>query len=63
MGRILIYAAFIIALVLITFFGLGPVLFADGTTTERVNTLWVVILLYVVAIATFYIIYKKIKKY
>ncbi|MDF2986297.1 MAG: hypothetical protein K0R50_1807 [Eubacterium sp.] len=31
---------------LVTFFGLGPVLFADGTMNERILTLVVVILIY-----------------
>ena len=32
----------------VTFFGLGPVLFADGSDTERMMTLAVVILIYIV---------------
>lgn len=32
--------------ILVTFFGLGPVLFADGSLNERILTLVVVILIY-----------------
>ncbi|MFZ3589486.1 DUF6954 family protein [Bacillus sp. DJP31] len=39
---------FSILYLLITFFGLGPVLMADGSMQERVITLAVVVLLYVV---------------
>ncbi|MBM7684352.1 DUF6954 family protein [Defluviitalea raffinosedens] len=35
-----------IALVAVTFFGLGPVLLADGSKTERLLTLLVVLALY-----------------
>jgi hypothetical protein len=38
----------VIVFALITFFGLGPVLLADGSTSERLMTLLVVILLYLV---------------
>lgn len=35
------------AFILVTFFGLGPVMFADGSMGERVLTLVVVIVLYI----------------
>jgi len=41
---------FVVLLLAITFFGLGPVLLADGTVQERLFTLVVVILLYLVVI-------------
>jgi uncharacterized membrane protein len=44
--RIVMYSIAIIAFLLVTFFGLGPVLLADGTRSERIVTLIVVILLY-----------------
>jgi membrane protein DedA with SNARE-associated domain len=34
------------AFILVTFFGLGPVLFADGSMGERLVTLLVVVLIY-----------------
>jgi len=37
-----------IVFALVTFFGLGPVLLADGPMNERLMTLLVVVLLYVV---------------
>ncbi|HEY9060011.1 MAG TPA: hypothetical protein VIO64_05830 [Pseudobacteroides sp.] len=43
---ILMAAAFL----LVTFFGLGPVLLADGPDSERVATLAVVILIYAVLV-------------
>jgi hypothetical protein len=42
----LIYFIFIIIYMGVTFFGLGPVLFADGTIQERVMTLGVVLGIY-----------------
>jgi hypothetical protein len=48
MARVVIYAVLIIGLILNTFFGLGPVLFADGTSNERLITLAIVITIYFV---------------
>ncbi|WP_423230741.1 DUF6954 family protein [Alkalibaculum bacchi] len=36
----------VIAFLLVSFFGLGPVLMADGVLTERLITLFIVLLLY-----------------
>ncbi|SFD84438.1 hypothetical protein SAMN05216378_1700 [Paenibacillus catalpae] len=53
---ILLLAVFL----LVTFFGLGPVLFADGSMTERTITLSVVIIIYfVIALLTYWIFRKK----
>lgn len=60
--RILLYSAFIILILLVSFFGLGPVLFADGTRTERILTLLVVVALYIVIFVVFYFINKRIRK-
>ncbi len=46
--KILLYIIVAIAFLLVTFFGLGPVLLADGQTGERIITLAVVLILYVV---------------
>ncbi|CAH1190149.1 hypothetical protein PAECIP111892_00030 [Paenibacillus auburnensis] len=43
----LLYILFALLYLIVTFFGLGPVLFADGSTTERMVTLVVVLLIYV----------------
>lgn len=43
----LLYILFALLYLMVTFFGLGPVLFADGSTAERVVTLVVVLLIYV----------------
>jgi Na+-driven multidrug efflux pump len=45
--KIYFYVLIGIAFILITFFGVGPVLMADGSTNERLITLLVVIILYV----------------
>ena len=47
----------LIGFVLVTFFGLGPVMFADGGIGERIATLAVVIVLY----AVLTILFKNIK--
>ncbi len=44
--KYLMYTVLIAAALLVTFFGLGPVLLADGSLTERVITLLVVVLCY-----------------
>lgn len=49
----LIYAIFIFLYLGVTFFGLGPVLYADGSTQERMITLGIVILIYVILTALF----------
>jgi len=43
----------IIGLILLTFFGLGPVMFADGSMGERIGTLGVVLVIYTVLIVLF----------
>ncbi|WHX99627.1 hypothetical protein [Neobacillus sp. DY30] len=45
--KFLIHAIFIILLLLVTFFGLGPVLYADGVLAERIGTAAVVVILYI----------------
>jgi hypothetical protein len=44
--KIFAYVIISILFILITFFGLGPVMFADGSMSERILTLAVVIVLY-----------------
>ncbi|MDM5330693.1 hypothetical protein [Neobacillus sp. CF12] len=46
--KFLVHAFFIMLLLLITFFGLGPVLFADGVIQERIWTAVIVIILYAI---------------
>ncbi|MEH7176516.1 DUF6954 family protein [Neobacillus vireti] len=46
--KFLIHAFFIILLLLVTFFGLGPVLYADGVLSERLLTAAVVVILYAI---------------
>ncbi|QSF46758.1 MULTISPECIES: DUF6954 family protein [Paenibacillus] len=43
----ILYILFALLYLIVTFFGLGPVLFADGSTAERMVTLVVVLLVYV----------------
>lgn len=49
----LLYVILAAGFVLVTFFGLGPVLFADGSAGERIITLIAVIILYIVLIFVF----------
>jgi hypothetical protein len=44
--KFLVHASFIILFLLLTFFGLGPVLYADGVIQERLWTAAVVVILY-----------------
>lgn len=48
--RIIVHIIFITLLLLVTFFGIGPVLFADGVLSERLFTLVVIIGIYLVLI-------------
>lgn len=45
MIRVLAYILIAAAFVLVVFFGLGPVLLADGSMAERITTLIVVLIL------------------
>ncbi|NLY65982.1 MAG: hypothetical protein GX069_00315 [Tissierellia bacterium] len=49
LGNIVFVALF----ALVTFFGLGPVLMADGTLQERLITLGVIIIIYIILITAF----------
>lgn len=60
--RIILITVFIILILLVSFFGLGPVILADGTWTERMLTLLVVIALYIIILVAFYFINKRIRK-
>lgn len=44
---------FIILFALVTFFGIGPVLMADGTLNERIITLAIIIIIYIILIFAF----------
>lgn len=46
--KTLINIVFIVLFLLVTFFGIGPVLMADGVFSERMLTLGIVILIYIV---------------
>jgi len=48
--------------VLVTVFGLGPVLLADGTTQERLITLLIVLVIYALLSAAFLAIFKRFRK-
>ncbi|MED1469378.1 DUF6954 family protein [Bacillus salipaludis] len=48
--RLLLHAIFIIVLALVTFFGLGPILLADGSLAERIITAFIVLILYVIIV-------------
>jgi hypothetical protein len=62
MAKKIIYIILILLLLLVTLFGLGPVLFADGTQSERMLTLLVVVALYAVILITFYVIHTRWKR-
>lgn len=47
------YIVFIVLFLLVTFFGIGPVLIADGTFQERMLTLLFVIAIYFLLILAF----------
>lgn len=49
----LLYVILAAGFILVTFFGLGPVLLADGSAGERIITLIAVIILYIALILVF----------
>ncbi|MBU3188803.1 hypothetical protein K9O30_06465 [Clostridium bowmanii] len=55
----LIYVVFIIMYLLVTFFGLGPVLFADGSNSERIITLVIVVVIYIILSVSLKLLIKK----
>ena len=59
--RILIHIIFIILLALVTFFGIGPVLLADGVMSERLLTLAIVIVIYLILIVLYRMILRKVE--
>lgn len=59
--KVLAYIFISVAFILVTFFGLGPVLLADGGLGERMITLAIVLGLYLVLIILFRNITKKKK--
>jgi len=48
--KVLFYIVIVAAFLLVTYFGLGPVLLADGSAGERIITLLIVILIYLTLI-------------
>lgn len=59
--RTIIHIIFIALLALITFFGLGPTLLADGAMSERITTLIIIVLIYILIIAVYRGMLKRIK--
>ncbi|NLK97453.1 DUF6954 family protein [Defluviitalea saccharophila] len=59
--KIVLDIVIIIGFIVVTFFGLGPVLFADGSRLERLITLLVVICLYVLLTLAFKWVKKRYK--
>ncbi|WP_342565470.1 hypothetical protein NST84_10210 [Paenibacillus sp. FSL R7-0345] len=59
----LLYLLFAAAYVLVTFFGMGPVLFADGTAAERVVTLMTVLLIYVLLTLGLLLVRRRYRKH
>lgn len=53
MAKKFILAIILICFALVTFFGIGPVLFADGSTVERMTTLFIVLIIYFILIKLF----------
>lgn len=47
------YIIFSVLFLLVTFFGIGPVIFADGSLSERMITLVIVIIIYIILIVLF----------
>lgn len=61
MKKTLAYIVLLAAFILVTFFGLGPVILADGSRAERVGTFFVVLILYAILAVLYRIIRNKMK--
>jgi hypothetical protein len=48
--KFILHAVFIILIALVTFFGLGPVLFADGVLQERLWTAAIVLIIFIILV-------------
>ncbi len=59
--KIIFYIIMAVAFILVTFFGIGPVLFADGQMAERMFTLAIVILIYLILIFITIVVSKRMK--
>lgn len=60
MKRFLVIFVFICLYLLVGFFGLGPVMFADGSMQERLITLSIVILIFIIITYIFIRLLRKI---
>lgn len=52
----------IICCILVTFFGLGPVIFADGSKNERLVTFLIVVIIYIILVICFILLRRSNKK-
>ncbi|MFD1735585.1 DUF6954 family protein [Bacillus salitolerans] len=57
-----LYILFVFLYILVTFFGLGPVLLADGSIHERMVTVVAIILLYIILSITLKKALQKVRK-
>lgn len=60
--KILIHIFFIVLFLLITFFGIGPIIFADGVFSERIYTLIVVLIVYGIWTWLYRLLLKRVNK-
>lgn len=58
--KVLLYTVTAILVALVTFFGIGPAIFADGSTTERLSVIAAVIVLYIIIFFAFRVLRKKL---
>lgn len=60
MKKLLVIFVFICFYLLVGFFGLGPVMFADGSIQERLITLAIVVLIFIIITTIFIRLLRKI---
>ena len=60
MKKVLVIFVFICLYLLVGFFGLGPVMFADGSIQERLITLGIVVLIFIILTYIFIRLLRKI---
>jgi hypothetical protein len=58
--KVLLYTVTTVLVALVTFFGIGPAILADGSTTERLMVIAAVIVLYIIIFFAFRVLRKRL---
>lgn len=62
MRKTILNIILVISTLLVTFFGMGPVLMADGSIQERLLTLFIIIGIYIILVIGYYFVNRRVKR-